>query len=205
MSNLKLSANRPNFKSILLTLALSLAITNCVTVNVNFPESAVQKASDDFVGDLYRTKDRSNLKGTPTPAEKTSAINFSDLLISTAVADEVAFDLNSPQIDALKKKLQANVGDIIEQKKAGILGETSDGKIIIHDSSKLKPLQKKKVEDLVKDENQTRESLYKEIVNSKHLPSDRISSVRKSFARSFQSESPSGTWVQGDSGWSQKP
>ena len=213
MLNPRLSASRLSYKSILLCFSLSFAIiTGCVTVNVNFPESAVQKASDDFVGDLYRTKEQgksTNLKGSPTPtppSEKTSAISISNFFMSTALADGVVFDLNSPSIVALKSKLKANVPDIIEQKKAGVLGETNDGNIVIHDAAKLKPLQKKKVEDLVKDENQTRGSLYKEIISSKHLPSDRLDSVKKSFAHSFQAESPSGTWIQAEGGgWSQKP
>jgi uncharacterized protein YdbL (DUF1318 family) len=87
-----------------------------------------------------------------------------------------------------------------------VIGETNDGKIVIHDASKLKPLLKTKVEGLVQGENRARDALYSEVMQSNHLPGDTLSSVKKSFARSFQAESPSGTWVQGEDGsWSQKP
>jgi uncharacterized protein YdbL (DUF1318 family) len=212
--NLKTPVTRLNFKAVLICVGVSLAAA-CVTVNVNFPESAVQKASDDYVRDLYRSKEQSKSttpKTSPTPVGDsallfvpsihTGALNF---LIPTAEAGEPSFNMNSPKLDAIKEKMKANIGEVIDQKKAGALGETNNGHLVLHDSSKLAPLLKKKIENLVDADNAQRENLYSEIVSSNHLAEDALVSVRKSFSRSFQAESPSGTWVQGvDGSWAQK-
>jgi uncharacterized protein YdbL (DUF1318 family) len=207
---LKSHATRLNFNLLALVLALTFA-SGCVTVNVNFPESAVQKASDDYVRDLYRTKEQSKSttpKTSPTPVGDSAVVfpnQFFNLMIPTAEAAEPAFNMNSPKLGALKDKMRENLSDVITQKKAGVLGETNEGHLVIHDSSKLQPLLKKKIENVVSADNSARDNLYAEIISSNHLASDALVGVRKSFSHSFQAESPSGTWVQGvDGSWSQK-
>ena len=182
------------------------ALVSCVTVNVNFPESAVQKASDDYVKDLYREKEQGKSdSATPTPkpvTQHTNGRSFS--LISAAVAGEV-FTMNSPKSEEIKGRLKARVSEIIEQKRSGILGETNDGLLTIHEPAKLKAIQAKHIKDLVKDENADRNALYEEIVVSNKLLTTHIDKVKDSFSHSFQAESPSGTWLQGaDGAWSQK-
>ena len=101
--------------------------------------------------------------------------------------------------------MRSRVSEIIAHKKDGLIGESNDGMLVIHDPSKVKPLLKKKIESLVKTENADRNSLYQEIADSNHLSSSNVAQMKKSFTRSFQAESPSGTWVQGtDATWSQK-
>jgi uncharacterized protein YdbL (DUF1318 family) len=202
------------------SLAIAGALAACVTVNVNFPESAVQQATDDYVRDIYRVKESGKTSAkpsatatpiaTPTAEPKTSSgvypqYYFAAILLPSAQAD-VSFNLSSPKTEQIKAKMKARIPEIIDQKRAGVLGETNQGSLVIHDGSKLKPLLKKRVEDFVHDENGDRETLYAEIVNSNHLGSANTSAVQRSFARSFQAESPSGTWVETPEGaWSQKP
>ena len=211
MKNQRWPAIRPKFNfawmSFLLPLFLSQA---CVTVNVNFPESAVQKATDDYVRDLYRTKEQAKPPGSKpssSPAAQATHFRFPKFeFVSQASAAEPSFNLSSPKLDSIKQSMKANVGEVLEQKKAGVLAESKDGKMSIHDAAKLKPLLKKHVEELVQAENKARDSLYAEVVSSNHLPSDTLPAVKKSFARSFQAESPSGTWVESENGaWAQKP
>lgn len=183
-------------------LLTGLALVSCVTVNVNFPESAVQKASDDYVKDLYRTKEQGKPSNPKTNASPAAALQW---IIPTAEA-EPTMDLTSPKIDAIKAQMKAIVPDILEQKKAGVLGEDQNGKLVIKDQSKLKPLLKSKIENLVNEDGKLRESLYGEVISNNHLPANSMPAVKKSFSHSFQGASPSGTWVQGDDGtWSQKP
>jgi hypothetical protein len=203
-----------NFKSAFFAFALlGTFASGCVTVNVNFPESAVQKASDDYVRDLYQSKNQSRSsvpKATATPVGDSAFIHPStlmDFLIPTTQAAEVvpSFNMASPKIAAIKEKMRALVPDIIDQKKAGVLGENSEGKLVIKDASKLKPLLKKKIEDLVQEDGKLRDSLYSEVISSNHLPSNSLPAVRKSFMHSFQAASPSGTWLQNaDGSWVQK-
>ena len=44
-------------------IALASLTAACVTVNVNFPESTVQKATDDYVKELYKAKERGHGSG----------------------------------------------------------------------------------------------------------------------------------------------
>jgi uncharacterized protein YdbL (DUF1318 family) len=102
--------------------------------------------------------------------------------------------------------MKTRVAEIIEFKRQGLIGETVEGSVTLRGTGKLKPLQAKKLEKLLADENQDRDQLYQEIVATNGADKVKIQVVRKSFMRSFQAESPSGTWVEGvEGGWSQKP
>jgi uncharacterized protein YdbL (DUF1318 family) len=190
-------------------LTTSLGIASCVTVNVNFPESAVQKATDDYVRDLYRAKE--TRKSTDAPAAAPSAAAqpqaaLTEWLIASARADDEVFRVTTPASLKIRERLAARLGDVLEQKRAGVLGETNDGTLVIHEPGKLKKLLAKKVEKLVADENADRAELYAEVMRANALPPARLPNVKRSFARSFQAESPSGTWVQDTDGkWAQKP
>jgi uncharacterized protein YdbL (DUF1318 family) len=186
--------------------ATVLTQTACVTVNVNFPESAVQKATDDYVRDLYRAKE----KGKTTPgSEQTAAPTskltsfFSSILIESAYADD--FKVQSTKADQIKARLKSRLDDLISQKRSGNVGESNDGKLVVK-ATGLPPLLMKKVKTLVDEDNSDRMDLYKEVANLNGLGSSGISTVQKSFARSFQSLSPSGTWIQdSDGNWTKKP
>lgn len=183
--------------------------TSCVTVNVNFPESAVQKATDDYVRDLYRAKEKGKQpQASPAPAVKStsSAELLWEIIVPSAQAGDDLITAKTPAALAIQKKQLARIDSIIEQKKAGLLGEKVDGTLVIKDPSKLKPGLKMMLENLVKDENADRSQLYQEILKANGLPGNRLQNVERSFSRSFQAESPSGTWVENpDGSWSQKP
>ena len=189
------------------TVVLSTGLTtSCVTVNVNFPESAVQKATDDYVRDLYRAKEKGkNPVPLPEASGKTSGTLIFDF-IPTAAAAEATIKVDSDKALKIKDKLASRVADVIAQKRAGVLGETNDGMLELKGAEKVKPLLKKKIESLVSAENSDRRELYSEVASSNGISQGRVKDIQKSFARSFQAESPSGTWLQdGDGKWAQKP
>jgi len=183
----------------------TLTHTACVTVNVNFPESAVQKATDDYVRDLYRAKEKG--KVTP-PSNEQSASPASKLtsffsLVSEAYADD--FRVQSAKADEIKARLKSRLDDLISQKRSGNVGESNDGKLVVK-ATGLPPLLMKKVKTLVTEDNSDRMELYQEVARINGLGSSGIATVEKSFARSFQSLSPSGTWIQdSDGNWTKKP
>jgi uncharacterized protein YdbL (DUF1318 family) len=198
-------------------VVLALANVSCVTVNVNFPESAVQQATDEYVRDIYRTRGGKNGKNQPgsevTPAPTKSEIEFRPLyqlaqsiLISEAHAAEGVFKADTDKALEIKTRLSSRVSEVIAQKKAGVLGETNDGLLQLKGADKLKKLQTMKVEQVVSDENADRAALYEEIRKANGVAEGRLKDIQKSFARSFQAESPSGTWLQdADGKWAQKP
>jgi uncharacterized protein YdbL (DUF1318 family) len=182
------------------SLALGAAATACVTVNVNFPESAVQQATDDYVRDLYKAKAKGK---EAAPAEKPKA-SF-ELIPSVWAAEEEVFKVNTPGAAKIQARQAERLDEVLALKRAGALGETKQGTLVVKDAGKLKPLQAKKAEKVVADENADRADLYKEVVKANGLPSNREKNVAASFARSFQGMSPSGTWIEGADGWTQKP
>jgi len=195
-----------------LIFSLAIASAACVTVNVPvvFPEATVQRATDDYVRELYRAKERGK---TPAPARgaqnETSAwvalLDFS-IFPEAQAADGAAFRVDTQKALKIRENLAGQVSEVLTQKRAGVVGETKDGLLAIRDASKLKKLLLQKVEKLVGDENALRKELYAEVASANNIPASRIGSVQESFARSFQAESPSGSWVENDSGsWNQKP
>ena len=189
-----MSAFRP---TVFIALAF-LVSAACVTVNVNFPENAAQSATDDYVRDLYRTKEHGK---TPPVTQFFHTLSF----IAEASAAEGDFRVDTDKANKIKENMRARVDEILEQKKSGILGESVDGTLVLKNPGSLKSLLLKKTEKLVAAENSDRDALYEEVLSANKLPPTQLKKVARSFARSFQGESPSGTWIQStDETWTQK-
>lgn len=244
----KIVSSRKSVSRITTALSCLIALSlppqlGCVTVNVNFPESAVQKETDDFVRDLYRAKEKGKAASngtssgnspapasasthaqaspsakpaisggkpaapkpaTTSPAPKhTSSWNLA--LVPSAFAAE-GFRVSTDKALQIRDRMSARVDEVLAQKRAGVLGETNEGLLTIKAPDKLKKLQTQRVEKMVAEENADRNDLYQEIVRANGLDKARTKDIQQSFARSFQAESPSGTWVQDSNGkWEQKP
>jgi uncharacterized protein YdbL (DUF1318 family) len=184
-----------NFLQIIILLILS----SCITVNVNFPESAVQRAADDFVRELYQ-KTEETKPSNSSNKKQTKILNF---LIEEAFAEELK--LSSPKTLEIKKRMSERVSTIIEWKKKGKLGETYDGNLKLHDTKGLSKEAKDKLKKLVEEENEDRNLLYQEIQNLNQLTDHNQSRIRKFFANAFKENSPTGTWIQDEQGnWTQK-
>lgn len=192
-------------------LGALLLLSACLTlnVNVNFPESAVQQATDNYVHDLYKQKEKGRPAKKSTETEKGTA-NHSQLswsLMASAYADGPApsFQINSAKAVKIRERLAAWVGEVVAQKRTGVLGESADGKLIVRSPEKLKGLLSAKVNQVVTEENKLREELYNEVITSNQMSKERLVDVRKSFSHSFQAESPAGTWIEDAPGkWTQK-
>jgi len=186
----------------LLSFSLLAAFAACVTVHVNFPESAVQKATDEYVRELYKARDR---KGQPAAEPSAAPAPTSEyklpLLIAEAYADETMIQTTSPTIVAIRGRQAGRLDKINGEKRMGNLGETNQGLIVIKTDKKILQM---KLEKLVNEENKDREELFAEMMKLNPIPEAQI---RKNFSRSFQDKmSPSGTWVQSADGeWSKKP
>ncbi len=183
-------------------IAVSLAFA-CVTVNVNFPESAVQKATDDYVRELYRAKEKS---GKPASTPQSAPSSSLEWLVASAQAAEqdvpiVQFQLKSPKINEIHDRQAGRVSRLNQLKTKGALGESKEGLLEVRESASFKndPVVSKQVETLLKEENQDRKALYDETerLNAGKVPADKI---KRFFGKSFRDYSPSGTWVQDEAG-----
>lgn len=219
------------YKTPLTLLAVCLSLTACVTVNVNFPEGAVQKATDDYVKELYRSKksatnntsssDNDTSSATQSVFSNTLALAFSSLIPSAQAAGEnEIFKISTPDIRAIQAEQGAIVDRVLPYKSAGILGENNKGLLELRET---KPLLLKKTQNeitaklkgkakgdaspqaVMQQENSIRERLYQTTLSANGLEKGYEDRIRASFSRSFQAESPSGTWVQSPEGnWSRK-
>ncbi len=208
---------RPSLIASLLSFSLAAGISACVTVNVTFPESAVQQASDDFVNDLYETKGRTKVakpapaseepkagEKAPEKAEEKPTSFLHGLLISEAFA-EFSVHADTPKAKAIKDKIREKVPEIKAKKKAGLIGEAKNGYLKVRGDEALQPIEKKKLEAFVDEENDLRKDLYKEVLKANHMGRSDLAKVEESFSRSFQRVSPSGTWIEDAKGnWTKK-
>ena len=201
-----------NLKNKFIILFLIFLI-GCITVNVNFPESAVQRAADDFVRDLY--KDASATTTVPTPTEepkekpskttskKTKTTEFNIYFMNQAFAQEL--NMSSAKAREIKTKLASRVSEIVKWKQTGAIGENQEGELTLKDSASLSKDSKKHVEQLIEDENKDRTELYEEIQTTNSITDRKQTKIRKFFGNAFRQNSPAGTWIQSDSGnWSKK-
>ncbi|MBY0471691.1 YdbL family protein [bacterium] len=198
-------------------LAASFFLGACVTVNVNFPESAAQKATDDYVRDLYKARERGKSTPTPPAAGKQSSQNefiFLDWSIgktawaaeSAAPTEAALFSLNSDKARTIKSNQAGRIDKLVKYKAKGLIGETNAGKVKLMDTGKVAELERNLVNALVQAENKDRDALYEEAVRLNGLSSEGLRNVEKTFARSFQGMSPTGTPIQApDGSWSHKP
>jgi hypothetical protein len=202
-----MTANRLSPK-ILAALAFFSAAA-CITVNVNFPESAVQRAADDFVRDLYKgtaaatadtdagtaEAESEAVKSTVKRSSKKKAVkpvstepttwNFS--LFEQAHAQEI--NTSTPKALELKAKMKSRVNQIVEWKDKGVLCEASDGTLGVANISKA-GAKAGEVTRLVKLENKDRDELYQEVQDANRITDPNQKKIRSFFAAAFRGKGP---------------
>jgi len=186
------------------------SLTSCITVNVNFPEAAVQQASDSYVEQLYKLKEGADKsKAAPTTSTSQTKKGASHKVISpwqffipsAYAVDE--FKVQSELITQIQKREVGRLHQMERFKSDGLIGENNKGLLVVRGEPKA--LQKKRIQDLINEENTDRELLYREVLRINGMSSAQISTIVNNFAQSFQSKSPKGTWIQSSGGqWSRK-
>lgn len=173
-----------------------------MTVNVNFPESAVQKATDDYVRDLYRAKEKNKAPAAVDPSGKPQS-RFE--IFASAWADEMSLEIRTEETQSILARQKARINEIDAQKGAGFIGENKDGLLSLRGEPPA--LLKGKLSKLIDQENDDRRKLYGATLNElkKKSAGASMEQVVNNFKRSFRSYSPPGTWVEGtDGSWSKQ-
>mgnify|MGYP002835222557 CR=1 FL=1 len=190
------------FKKVFLLASFGL-LASCITVNVNFPEAAVQKAADDYVKELYKAKQEAE------EGEKTSRlINIPGIkLVSLSLVPmahaESEFSIKSAKAKEIQSRQASRISKIDRFKKKGLIGEAQNGLLEVKNDSG-KKLEMKRVNQLVAEENADRESLYNEVMSSNGIDPSQSARLRKSFHQSFVDASPAGTPVESNGQWKAK-
>lgn len=201
------------------SITLPLLLISCVTINIYFPAAAAEKAADRIIEDVWG-KQSGAAKPTPkTPAapkapEKTSrnidaatdplALTLLNLLVSPAQAAEADINLATPAIDSLRASMKARHAALEPHYNSGAVGLTSDALIAEHDAGAIPLQNRNSVKQLVADENNDRNALYREIAQANNHP-EWEADIRKTFAKQWVENARAGWWYQDGSGtWKQK-
>lgn len=128
------------------------------------------------------------------------------LLVSAAAGAQGDSDLNinSPSVVTIRKSIAERFNVLREHFQAGAIGLTQDGLIALRDAGALQLDARKRVESLVNDDNNDRDTLYREIARLNGRP-DWESSLHRTFGERWISRAPSGWYYREPGGqWVRK-
>jgi uncharacterized protein YdbL (DUF1318 family) len=183
-------------------LGLFLAISACLTVNIYFPVSTVEKTAETIVDDVYGTE-----KETTKPEEpgNSSLMDWPSWLGPRAAYAEDATTVSNANIKSLKDQIAANHGKLLPFYNSGHLGITQNGLLEIRNTDGLPLPDVATLRRLTAADNQARDRLYQEVAQALNLQPQQVSQVQQIFADQWRGKAQSGWWIQGNNGaWTKK-
>lgn len=191
---------------------LALWLTGCVTVNINFPAAATEKAADQIIDQIQGTSSASPAKPvdtpelpdkTPTPSLEQQG-NLFNLFIPLAWANQFNVDISTPAIQKIVARQAERYKKLEPFYKNGAIGLTNDGLIALHDPSQVPLKSRNEVNSMITDENQDRPALYREIAIANKKP-EWEKDIRSIFAKRWIDRALPGWWYQDDQeNWQRK-
>ena len=193
------------------SLAASLLLTACVTINVYFPAAEAKEAAKEFVenviGDEAATPKPTTPGGSAQLRESRREFNWLALVgIGTAYAQERAdISIKTPAIQAIQSRMASRFqGQLQAGFDAGALGLTKDGMVEVRDASKLALKDRVAITQAVADDNRDRKAVYREVAVANGHP-EWEAQIRSIFAQQWIASARSGWWYQDAGGsWKQK-
>lgn len=195
-------------------VALCLALSACVTINVYFPAAAAEKAADKIIDEVIGGSDG----GTKKPDDKRSSIikapapervllaaagSVLDFLIPAAHA-QADLNIATPAIRQLTQSMEARHPQLKRYYDSGAVGFMRDGLIGVRDQNLIPLPERNAARKLVADENADRANLYREIAAANNHP-EWETDIRKTFAERWAERAASGWFFQDEGGaWKQK-
>lgn len=181
-----------------LLAALFVWTLACVTINIYFPEAAVQKTAEEIV-DEVRKSDEAEKK-----IQEADMVTASFSWIPPVFAQEER-TVSTPKIRALKQSLKDKEPLLLPFFEQGNIGEGNDGYIHIRNEESLSLKDKAELRRLTKDVKNDRESLYAEVADALSIDKSQIPRIQKIFAQSWIENSRPGWWIQQEDGkWVKK-
>lgn len=196
-----------NKKTVLLFILVAFVVSSCVTVNIYFPASAVQKAADVIVEDI-RGVDKSPEKQKDKKQSKESQIIKDQKILSLGPSEvfaQIDIEVSTPAIRALKESLKGRFAQLKTYYDMGAIGENNKGLVETKDITGLNLKQKAEINRLVEQENKDRNALYEEIMKANKFGKEVLPEIQKIFANSWRESSLANWWIQKDTGeWMRK-
>jgi uncharacterized protein YdbL (DUF1318 family) len=183
------------FLTFIATFIVAIA---CVTINIYFPEAAVQKTAEEIVDEVRKAEE----EGKKKQEKEITQSSFS--LVPAAYAQEEE-RVSSPKIRALKQSLKDKEPLLLPFFEKGNIGEGNDGFIHVRNEDNLSLKEKADLRRLTKDVNSERENLYSEVATALDIDSGQIPRIQKIFAKRWIENSRTGWWTQKEDGqWERK-
>ncbi|MEE8342575.1 MAG: YdbL family protein [Gammaproteobacteria bacterium] len=195
--------------AIFLTMMLLAA---CVTINVYFPAAAAEKAADLIIRDVYGETPESKPVPEQTPgptSQRGGEQSFMEpvvgVLLNWMISPAYAgadISIETPAIQGIKASMKDRHRSLAPFYGSGVIGMTSAGLITVRDLNAVKLPDRRKVQQLVADENRDRNALYGEIARANGHP-EWEKEIRGTFAKRWVANAPPGWWYQQGTTWKQ--
>jgi uncharacterized protein YdbL (DUF1318 family) len=192
-------------------VALCLALSACVTINVYFPAAAAEKAADriidEVMGGSANAKPSDKRSFVPASASQRVLLAAAGAVLSFIIPTAHAqadLNISTPAIRQLTQSMEARHSQLKPYYDSGAVGFMRDGLIGVRDQNLIPLPERNAVRKLVADENADRANLYREIAAANNHP-EWEADIRKTFAERWAQRAAAGWYVQDESGaWKQK-
>ena len=201
-----------------LIFGLALLLVSCAVVNVyvTFPQEKIDKAMEGLELQVQPAapslvvpvpKEQSRLSPVElSPLYEVSPRRFLEpapLYAETIITSEVK--TTSSAIDEAKARRIERLSDIQGYKDKKILGESKEGFLDIRSTTGLDGKKVSSLQKMVKEENNDRMTIYREIVQINNMPSAQIKNIQAAAAKANRKLAKEGEWIQNDDGtWQAK-
>ncbi len=205
--------------------ALFVLSTACVTINVYFPEAAVNDLSQQIEREVQKEAAKKLEEGKPAPQNPPAPqpdapqpprgggggpqAGLFDALFGVtpayAAGNVPAPEVSSPAIRRVIESRAARVADIDRYKASGALGENNKALLEVRSLESLDLKARADVQKLVRAENADREELFREIAAAKKVDPGQVDRIRETYAGTLRDNARPGDWIQGPDGtWNRK-
>ncbi|MDT8407404.1 MAG: DUF1318 domain-containing protein [Methylococcales bacterium] len=193
----------------LLTLASSVLLTACVTINIYFPAAAAEKAADQIIEDIQSLPQQ---PATPEPSARLHDWSIKiqawlvaalDVVIPAAQAQQANLNIDSPEIRQLTGQMRQRFNVLLPFYRSGAIGIREDGLLTVRAPQAVPLPQRAQVNQQVNAENNDRQRLYQAIARANGHP-EWVGKIQQTFAERWRSHAQAGWWYQQGGAWRQK-
>jgi len=188
---------------LLVTTALVVAVSACVTINVYFPAAAAEKAAAEFIDEVLGESpaDRGPSEQAPPRGDRLGML-LSPIGVAHAQAD---INIESPQVRAIQARMAERFRSTLEPHFAsGALGFTRDGHVEVRDAAAVPLAARTAAKQAVAEDNRDRDAVYREIAVANGHP-EWEAQIRETFAAQWIERAAPGWFYQDASGgWQRK-
>jgi uncharacterized protein YdbL (DUF1318 family) len=190
-----------------ISIGMTLIFYACITVNIYFPEAAVQKTAEKIVdeireNDTDKKEEKKEEKKIPSFSEQ---LNLSSFFIGPALYGQEETTVSTPTIRALKRSMTERFPQLVPFYDSGHIGESNDGYLDKRNEDNLDLKTRAELRKLFREENKDREDLYREVAAALNIDQSQIPRIQKIFAQNWIRKARPGWWIQKEDGnWERK-